>query len=72
MGRRGKSRDSDDAKLREDAAETAYRTLQEAIGERPKTTPPRLGSVPTQERTPRRSSEAGRGDKRAGRLAKKP
>ena len=27
-------------KLREDAAETAYRTLQEAIGERPKTVPP--------------------------------
>jgi hypothetical protein len=27
-------------KLREDAAERAYRTLQEAIGERPKTLPP--------------------------------
>lgn len=27
-------------KLREDAAETAYRTLQEAIGERAKTVPP--------------------------------
>ena len=27
-------------KLREDAAETAFRTLQEAIGERPKTLPP--------------------------------
>lgn len=28
------------AKLREDAAETAFRTLQEATGERPKTVPP--------------------------------
>ncbi len=27
-------------KLREDVAERAYRTLQEAIGERPKTVPP--------------------------------
>jgi hypothetical protein len=27
-------------KLREDAAETAYRVLQEATGERPKTLPP--------------------------------
>ena len=27
-------------KLREDAAETAFRVLQEAIGERPKTPPP--------------------------------
>ena len=28
-------------KLREDVAERAYRTLQEALGERPKTVPPR-------------------------------
>lgn len=27
-------------KLREDVAERAYRTLQEALGERPKTVPP--------------------------------
>lgn len=40
MGRKGKSRDSDDSKLREDTAETARRSLQEAIGERPKTKPP--------------------------------
>jgi hypothetical protein len=32
-------KDPDDAKLREDTAETAFRTLQEAIGERPKTVP---------------------------------
>ena len=38
-------RDSDDDKLREDTAETAFRTLQEAIGERPKTVP---GAVPAQ------------------------
>ena len=31
-------KDSD--KLREDAAETAFRVLQEAIGERPRTAPP--------------------------------
>lgn len=36
---RPKFRDADDEKLREDTAETAYRTLQEAIGERPKTVP---------------------------------
>lgn len=28
------------AKLREDAAETAFRVMQEALGERPKTLPP--------------------------------
>jgi hypothetical protein len=35
-----KFKDSDADKLREDTAETAYRVLQEAIGERPKTQPP--------------------------------
>lgn len=32
-------KDTDDAKLREDTAETAFRNLQEAIGEQPKTLP---------------------------------
>ncbi len=40
-----KFKDPDDAKLREDTAETASRTLQEAIGARPKTV------VPPSERT---------------------
>ena len=35
-----KRKPHDAHKLREDANETAYRTLQEAIGERPKTLPP--------------------------------
>lgn len=39
MRRKPHFKDSDAAKLREDTAETAYRTLQEAIGERPKTVP---------------------------------
>ena len=33
-------RPSDRNKLREDVAETAFRVLQEAVGERPKTLPP--------------------------------
>lgn len=33
-------KDSDADKLREDTAETAFRVLQEATGERPKTPPP--------------------------------
>ena len=32
-------KDPDESKLREDTAETAFRTLQEAIGEQPKTVP---------------------------------
>lgn len=40
MSRKPKFKDSDDAKLREDTAETAYRVLQEAIGDKPKTKPP--------------------------------
>jgi len=32
-------KDPDESKLREDVAETAFRVLQEAIGERPKTKP---------------------------------
>jgi hypothetical protein len=40
MPRKPRFKDPDDAKLREDTAETAYRTLQEATGERPKTVPP--------------------------------
>jgi hypothetical protein len=36
-------RDPDDSKLREDANEAAFRTLQEAIGGRPKTIPGQLG-----------------------------
>jgi hypothetical protein len=35
-----KRKPSDRGKLREDVAERAYRTLQEALGERPKTVPP--------------------------------
>ena len=37
MGKPHRDRDAD--KLREDANEAAFRTLQEAIGERPKTKP---------------------------------
>jgi hypothetical protein len=40
MARKPKFKDPDESKLREDTAETAFRTLQEAIGERPKTVPP--------------------------------
>ncbi len=35
-----KRKPGDRGKLREDVAERAYRTLQEALGERPKTVPP--------------------------------
>ncbi len=38
-----KFKDSDQDKLREDTAETAFRTLQEAVGERPKTIPGQPG-----------------------------
>jgi hypothetical protein len=39
MPKPAKFKDSDQDKLREDTAETAFRVLQEAIGEQPKTKP---------------------------------
>jgi len=41
MGKPHRDRDAD--KLREDANEAAFRTLQEALGERPKTVPGQPG-----------------------------
>jgi hypothetical protein len=38
--RKPRFKDPDESKLREDTAETAFRTLQEAIGELPKSAPP--------------------------------
>lgn len=56
-------------KLREDAAETAYRTLQEAIGERPKTVPP---SERTEDQKNLEAMERGqKGGKRGGRARAK-
>lgn len=54
-------RDSDDDKLREDTAETAFRTLQEAIGERPKTVP---GAE--QEKNPSAVKRGRKGGKKGG------
>lgn len=44
MPRKKKPHREDPKKLREDTAETAFRVLQEAIGERPKTVPPHARS----------------------------
>lgn len=50
------------SKLREDAAETAFRTLQEAIGERPKTLPP----DERMEKNPEAQRRGSKGGKRGG------
>lgn len=61
-----KFKDSDDTKLREDTAETAFRTLQEAIGERPKTVP---GQEPA-EKNPAAVKRGRKGGKRGGKARK--
>lgn len=61
--RKRKFRDPDDSKLREDTAETAFRTLQEATGERPKTVP---GERP--EKNPRAVKRGKKGGKKGGRV----
>ena len=61
MARKPKFKDPDNAKLREDTAETAYRTLQEAIGERPKTVP----GKPT-EKNPAAIERGRKGGKKGG------
>jgi hypothetical protein len=62
MPRKPKFKDPDESKLREDTAETAYRTLQEAIGERPKTVPGKAG-----EKNPEAQKRGGKGGKKGGR-----
>jgi hypothetical protein len=59
------------AKLRPDAAETAYRVLQEALGERPKTPPPseRTEKNPEAVKRGRKGGKAG-GKVRAAKLSK--
>jgi hypothetical protein len=59
--KRGPFKDPDESKLREDTAETAFRTLQEAIGERPKTIP----GQPT-EKNPRAQKRGAKGGKKGG------
>ncbi len=49
-------------KLREDAAETAYRVFQEAVGKRPKTLPPGKRT----ERNPEAVKRGRKGGKRGG------
>jgi hypothetical protein len=61
MPRKPKFKDPDDQKLREDTAETAFRTLQEAIGERPKTDPAKPG-----EKNPEAVKRGSKGGKRGG------
>ena len=55
---------ADDGKLREDASETAYRTLQEAIGEQPKTPPP--GERTPGQRNPEAVKRGSKGGKKGG------
>lgn len=55
-------RDADADKLREDTAETAFRTLQEATGERPKTVP---GAEPA-EKNPAAVKRGRKGGKKGG------
>lgn len=50
-------------KLREDTAETAFRVLQEAIGERPKTVPP----TERTEKNPEAVKRGAKGGKKGGR-----
>lgn len=52
-------------KLRPDAAETAFRVLQEAIGERPKTKPP--GQRPDNEKHPEAVKRGSKGGSAKGR-----
>jgi hypothetical protein len=54
-------KDPDESKLREDVAETAFRVLQEAIGERPKTVPGEPG-----EKNPRAQQRGAKGGKKGG------
>jgi hypothetical protein len=51
-------------KLREDVAERAYRTLQEALGERPKTVPP--SERTEDQRNPEAVKRGTKGGKRGG------
>jgi hypothetical protein len=51
-------------KLREDVAETAYRVLQEATGERPKTLPPGKRT----EKNPEAVARGRKGGKKGGRV----
>jgi len=62
--------DSDADKLREDTAETAFRVLQEATGERPKTLPPdqRTKKNPEAVKRGRKGGLKG-GKSRAGKLS---
>ena len=53
-----------DAKLREDANETAYRVLQEATGERPKTHPP--GERTDAEKDPEAVKRGRKGGRKGG------
>lgn len=61
MGKKKPFKDSDEAKLREDTAETAFRTLQEAIGERPKTVPGQ-----SEEKNPEAVKRGRKGGKKGG------
>ena len=54
----------DTGKLREDANETAFRTLQEALGERPKTKPPSERSE--EEKNPEAQQRGSKGGKKGG------
>ena len=62
--KRAPFKDPDDQKLREDTAETAYRVLQEAIGERERTKPPDERSE--DEKDPEAVKRGKKGGKRGG------
>ena len=55
-------------KLREDVAERAYRTLQEALGERPKTVPP--SERTEDQRNPEAVKRGTKGGKKGGKARK--
>jgi hypothetical protein len=57
------------AKLRPDVAETAFRTLQEAIGEAPKTKPP--GERSDEEKHPEAVKRGAKGGKKGGKARAK-
>lgn len=59
-----KKKRPDSDKLREDVSERAYRTLQEAIGERPKTPPP--GERSEAEKSPQAVERGRKGGKKGG------
>ena len=67
MARKPRFKDPDDSKLREDTAETAYRVLQEAIGERSKTVP----GEPKDEKNVRAQKRGKKGGKKGGRTRAK-